>query len=395
MTVDEMLAEQDQIMASAGDSGDLSAEQVTRYEELDGLIQRGRQTEEIQRRHAAARAAVTRPVAAAQNAAGDQDQLERAFNHYLRTGKENADLQELRAQNEGTGSAGGFLVPDRFRQKLVERLKAFGGLAAVVDEFSTGDGAPVNWPTLDDTANTGEIVAEGGTFVSGADMVFGEANLGAYKYMSGGAGGTGLRVSWELLQDSAFDIEGLVSRKLGERIARLQAQHLVRGTGVGQPLGIVTGLTGIQTAANNALTYADLITYMHSIDPAYQANARWAFNDAALAVIQKLIDADGRPLLQSNANGSIANDPGGYTLLGKPVTIDQAFSNFNNASPTVNWGVYGDLRAGYVVRRVRDVTVVVDPYTRATNGQVQYTAWARMDATQQDTNAYVALTGKT
>lgn len=392
-TADEILAAQDAIMAAA-QGRDLTDDEVTSYEALETELAGAEKRGQVLARHAAARQVVTRPVRTA--VAPDRDDtLDRAFNAYLRTGVPNADLTELRAQAEGTGSTGGFLVPDTFRTKLVDRMKAYGGLAQVVDEFTTGDGAPVNWPTLDDTANVGEVVAEGGTFTAGADLVFGEANLGAYRYTAGGSGNTPLRVSVELLQDSAFDIEGLITRKLGERIARIQAVHLVRGTGVGQPLGIVTGLTGIQAAANNALTYSDLITYMHSIDPAYQPGARWAFNDLTLSVIQKLIDADGRPLLQSNANGSIANDPGGYTLLGKPVTIDQAFADRVAGSPTVNWGVYGDLTEGYVVRRVRDVQIIVDPYGRAANGQVQFTAWARMDATQQNTNAYVALTGKT
>lgn len=390
MTVEEILAAQDALMAGA-QGRELNDDEATRYEALETDLAAANRRSEITARHAAARQTVTRPVPAGA-APGADDTLNRAFEHYMRTGQVNSDLQELRAQAEGTGTAGGFLVPDLFRTKLVERLKAFGGLATVVDEFTTGDGAPVNWPTLDDTANVGEIVAEGGTFTLGADMVFGEANLGAYKYMAGGGGNVPLRVSWELLQDSAFDIQGLVARKLGERIARVQAMHLVSGTGISQPQGIVTGRTGVASAAA-ALTYADLITYIHSVDPAYRAaGCRWAFNDASLAVIQKLVDADGRPLLQSNANGSIANDPGGYTLLGYPVTIDQAFTTYT-ASATVNWGVFGNLVEGYVVRRVRDVAIVVDPYGRAANGQVQFTAWARMDAVQQDTNAYVALAG--
>lgn len=387
-TADEITAAQDAVLASA-EGRDLTEAEIQSYEGLEAELATRTAQDQLLARHTAARAAVTRPIQT--TARVEDDTLERAFEHYMRTGKENADIQELRAQAEGTGSTGGFLVPDTFRKKLVDRLKAFGGLASVVDEFTTGDGSPVNWPTLDDTSNVGEIVSEGGTFTLGADMVFGEANLGAYKYMAGGAGNVPLRVSWELLQDSAFDIQALVARKLGERIARAQAVHLVRGTGVSQPLGIVTGLTGTASAAAT-LTYADLINYMHAIDPAYQAGARWAFNDASLAVIQKLVDADGRPLLQSNAGGSLENAPGGYTLLGKPVTIDQAFATFTN-SAAVNWGVYGDLAEGYVVRRVRDVTIVVDPYTRAANGQTQFTAWARMDGTQQNTNAYVALAG--
>ena len=40
-------------------------------------------------------------------------------------------MSQLRnAQGEGAGSTGGFLVPPGFRQKLVDRLKAYGGVAS-------------------------------------------------------------------------------------------------------------------------------------------------------------------------------------------------------------------------------------------------------------------------
>jgi HK97 family phage major capsid protein len=147
-------------------------------------------------------------------------------------------------------------------------MKAFGGLAAVVDEITTDTGNNLPWLTEgDDTSNRAEQVDEGGTFTGGADLSYGKASLGAYSYMAGGAGGNPLRLSRELVQDSAFDIVGRVSNKLGERGARLRAQLLVSGTGVNQPQGIVTGRTGVQTAANNALTYADLLGYVHALDP--------------------------------------------------------------------------------------------------------------------------------
>lgn len=388
-TADDVLAAQDALIQGA-EGRDLTDQEMSDYESLETELAQRRAQDAVRERHAAARRAITPALHVA--AERPDDTLDRAFESYLRTGRENADLQELRAQSEGIGSAGGFLVPDTFRQRLVDRLKAFGGIANVVEEFTTATGAPVNWPTIDDTANVGEIVAEGGTFAAGADLVIGEANLGAYKYAAGGASSLPLRVSWELLQDAAFDVQGLVSRKLGERIARIQSTHLVTGTGVGQPQGIVTGLTGVESAAATVPTYADLLNWVHSVDPAYRANARWAFNDASLEMIRGILDGNNRPIVK-RADDSAASGAGGETLLGYPVTIDQAFANHTAASQTVNWGVFGDLREGYVVRRVRDVVIVVNPYSRAANFQTEFSAYARMDAVQQNTNAYIAMTG--
>jgi HK97 family phage major capsid protein len=396
MTVEEILAALAEIIEKAqGEERPLTEEEVTAYEKLEKDLQACQRTEAVAKRHAAYNA-IERNDAGLHKAPKKDDGYEKAFEAYMRTGRPNSDLETFsNAQSEGTGSEGGYLVPTTLRDKIVDRMKAFGGIANVVDTLTTSSGENVNWPTVDDTANVGEIVQEGGTFSGGADLVFGEASLGAYSYMAGGGSATPLRVSLELLQDAAFDIQGLVSRKLGERIARIQAVHLVSGNGAGQPLGISYGLTGVEIAADTAgITYDDLVTFIHSVDPAYRENGcRWAFNDTTLATIKKIKDSHGDPIWRP-ASADMATETGGGTLMGYPVTIDQAFPNVDVDANDVNWGVFGNLQEGYVVRRVRDVQLLVNPYSRMANRQVEFTAWARMDATQQNTNAYVALTGE-
>jgi HK97 family phage major capsid protein len=387
MTVEEILAALQAILDEAG-TEQLTDEQVERYEKLEGQLDRTRKHEEIQKRHAAYKA-VSPAVHVTSATSKQDDTLQRAFNHYLRTGQQNQDIVELRAQSVGTDSAGGYMVPDTMRDKLTERLKAFGGLASAVEEITTGGGEPLRWPTLDDTSNSGVIAAEGTAPASGgADLVFGEKVLGAFKYVAPGASNLPLRVSVELLQDSNFDVEGLVTRKLGERIARKQAVDWVTGNGTTEPFGIDTGTSG--TAFTSAgITYAELVAAVHEVDPDYRMNAKWAFNDATLAKIESIVDTTGRPILNDSTQG-VSVGPQNKTLLGYPVVIDQAFPTYTDGG-TNKWGVFGDLAAGYVIRRVRDLQLIVNPYSRANEGQVEYTLWARADGVPQDTNAYRVL----
>lgn len=393
MTIEDILEALKGIL-DAAEGRDLTDEEVERYEKLELELAAKRKTVEIRSRQKAYETPVRDPGVLAVATTTADDTLERAFSHYLRTGQQNADLVQLRAQSEGAPTEGGYLVPDSFRNKLVERMKAFGGIANHAETLNTSDGRPMPWPTIDDTANVGEIVQEGGTFSTGADLVFGEASLGAYRYMAGGGSALPLRVSVELLQDAAFDVEALVSRKLGERIARIQATHLISGNGASQPLGITYGLVG--TEVSSALSYDDLVDAIHRVDPAYrESGCKWAFNDLALAAVKKIKDSHGDPIWRP-MNADMATDTGGGTLLGYPVVIDQGFSNLTLTSGAlINWGVFGNIAEGYVVRRVKDFTLVVNPWTRAANGQVEYTAWARMDATRQNTNAYTVLAGYT
>ena len=372
----------------------------TRYQTLTKELENVQRDENIRAAHARNMA----PAGAAPRVNGTrprpEDTVDAAFNAYLRTGQPNADIAHLRAtitnaQGEGAGSTGGYLVPTTFRQKLIDRMKAFGGIANHVENIDTTDGNPIEWPTLDDTSNEGEIVAENGTFTSGADLVFGSGALGAYKYMTGGAGALPLRVPLELLQDAAFNVEKLVSDKLGERLARIQARHLVTGSGVSQPQGIVTGRTPVQMAANSAITYADLVRIIHSVDPAYRmsGDCKWGMNDTTISVIESMVDSHGDPLWKRPTDGMSSDFTSG-SLLGYPVVIDQTFPDYDADDSTDLCGVFGNLREGYIKRNVRDVVVIVNPWTRANYGQVEFTAWSRMDAIQQNTNAYVVWSGK-
>ncbi len=364
----------------------MTAEEVTAYEGLEAELQQRQSHDALVARHAAYN--VTRvpagvPVPGGPGPAADGAA---AMRNYLLTGRIS------NAQSEGVPSQGGFLVPDTFRTKLVEKLKAFGGLASVVEHYSTGNGAPVEWPTVDDTGNVGEIVEENGTFSAGADLAFGTNSLTAYSYATGGTSGP-VKVPRELIQDAAFDVEGLIARLFATRIARIQAVHWVSGTGVEQPLGLITGRTPVQNAANTGISYEDLITAIHSVDPAYRSNCRWLMNDLTLAAIEKIKDGSGSYVYRGrDANMAIGVNEA--TLIGYPITVDQAMSTVVAASPTTVWGAFGNFHDGYVIRDVKDVEILVNPYSSMANRQIEISGWARADGTQQDTNAYVTLAGK-
>lgn len=381
-TIEEIMAAMTALVDGASGRS-LTAEEVTQYEALEKELKDRQASDAVLARNAAynvVRTPAGVPAPAGRPATDGAAELR----NYLLTGK------PMNAQSEGVPSQGGYLVADTFRAKLVEKLKAFGGLASVVDHYSTGNGAPVEWPTIDDTSNLGEIVFENGSFSSGADLVFGSNALGAYSYATGGAGGP-LKIPRELVQDAEFDIEALVARLFAIRIYRIQAQHWVSGTGVAQPLGITTGRTPVQSAANTGITYEDLVTYIHSVDPAYRATGcRWAFNDLSLAELEKIKDGSGSYVYRGrDANMAIGVNEA--TLLGYPITVDQAFPTLVKNSATVQWGVFGNLSQGYVIRDVKDVELLVNPYSSMANRQIEVSAWARADGTQQDTNAYITM----
>lgn len=385
MTIEEIMAAMQAIIDGASGRS-LTDDEVTQYENLETDL-RGAQRDAAIRSRNDAYNVVRVPAGVPTPGGRPVDDGTADFRNYLLTGR------ITNAQSEGVPSQGGYLVPDLFRTVLIEKIKAFGGLASVASRYSTGNGNPVEWPTIDDTGNVGEIVVENGSFSAGADLAFGSNSLAAYSYATGGAGGP-LKIPRELIQDAAFDIQGLVARLFATRIARIQAVHWVSGTGVAQPLGLFTGRTPQQNAANTGTSYADLVNAIHAVDPAYRQNCRWAMNDLSLAQIELIVDSAGNPIYRGR-DANMALGLNESTLLGYPIVIDQGIPVIVKNSPTVQWGAFGDFSTGYVIRDVKDVEVLVNPYSSMSSRQIEVSAWARADGTQQDTNAYITLSGHT
>jgi HK97 family phage major capsid protein len=403
MSIEEILAAMKNI-TDAAESRNLTNEEVTNYESLEAQLATARKTQEIRNRQTAYETPAN--VATAVHVGGTQkdpyDDYNKAYENYLRTGKANSDLvpvnfagQPQNAQEAGTDSEGGYLVSPQFRQKLVEVRAKIGGFSAEVDSFTTAKGGTLEYPSVDDTANSGAITDEEGQVSNGADLAFGTVNLGAFKYTStGGDGaGTGLRVSWELLQDSEFPIQDFVARKLGQRIQRKESADWVNGNGTTLPFGVLhDGLTADVVLDTEAtLVYLNLLEAEEALDDEYRANAKWLMSSNTwILKIKALEDTTDRPLIMPNAESGLGGRPG-LNLMGYPVVID------NNCNAITQDGVdggfmgLGDWKEAYVIRRVSNFVLVVDPYSRKGNGQVEYIGWERADGNIQNRSAYATI----
>lgn len=291
------------------------------------------------------------------------------------------DGRELRAQGVATGAAGGYTVPAPFRAQLIETMKWYGSMRDVAEVITTETGATLPWPTNDDTANVGAILAEN-TQVTEQDVTIGTNDVGAYMYTS-----KLVRVSLQLLNDSAFNLESWLAGVLGRRIGRAQNAHFTTGTGTAQPEGIQTnaavGKTGT-TGQTTSVIYDDLIDLIHSVDPAYRNSGRSAFmlNDATLGAARKLKDSQQRPLWEPSVQAGVPD-----SLLGYRYVINQDMPVMAANAKSI---LFGDFRAGYLIRDVQDVQMLRLAERYADYLQVGFLAFARTDGTPQDTAAYKA-----
>ncbi|BCH32631.1 phage capsid protein [Mesorhizobium sp. L-8-10] len=288
---------------------------------------------------------------------------------------------EVRAQSSVTDAAGGYTVPEGFSGGIDKAMKAWGPMwdANIVRELPTSTGNDLPWPTVDDTAQTGELKAENApvTDDGSGDVVFGQKMLNAYVYST-----KMVRIPMELLQDSAFDMEALLNDLFGERLGRLSNSVLTTGTGVSQPHGVVTASSLGKTAVSaTALASDELIDLLHSVDPAYRASpkCRWQFNDTTLASIRKLKDGQGNYLWQMGDVRTGEPD----RLLAHPYSVNQAMANIATGTKPI---IFGD-HSRYVVRKVRGFTVLTLRERYAENFQIGMVGFKRFDGELLNTAA--------
>jgi HK97 family phage major capsid protein len=285
---------------------------------------------------------------------------------------------ETRALSSVTATQGQASIPDELMRAFVEMQKWYGRVRAVAEVIPTTTGAPLPIPTMDDTANTGEIVADGGAVTTTVDPTFGVITLGAFKYSS-----KAVIVPLELLQDSAINLPVYLGAALGTRIGRKQNSDFTVGGGTTLPWGAsIKASLGKTAAATNALTFDDFIDLYHSVDIAYRSRPGSAFmiHDTIAQYARKLKAAtSGEYLWQMSVQ---AGQPD--RMLGEPVIINNDMPNTMTTGLTV--GLYGDFNA-YKIRDAGAVEVYRADELRILNGQVVFLAFQRADGNLADITA--------
>ena len=286
-------------------------------------------------------------------------------------------LREQRALGTTPGSAGGHTVPEGFHRVLETALLAYGGMRqarTTILRTATGNDLPM--PTSDDTSNEGIIIAENpAAKVPENDITFGQAILRAHMYSS-----QSIRVSYQLLQDSAFDLATYIAERLGERIARVTNRHFTVGTGTNEPRGVVTDATnGVTAAAAEAITDLELVDLLHSVDVAYRQQAEWMFHDQTLRELKKLRDSEGRPLWLP---GIALREPD--TILGHRYVVNNHMPEMGAGNKSV---LFGDF-SKYHIRDVMEVRLVRLDEVYAEYAQVAFLAFSRHDGLLLDAGTH-------
>ena len=265
----------------------------------------------------------------------------------------------------GVDSEGGYLCPDEFERTLVQALNDEHIIRGKANVFQTNSGSH-KIPVVT-TKGTASWIDEEGPIPEGDDT-FGQQTIGAHKV------GTIIKVSEELLNDSAFNLEGYFASEFARRIGDKEEDAFFFGDGVGKPLGILSdnggAEVGVTAASATAITADEIINLFYSLRAPYRRKAIWVFSDATMAAVRKLKGNDGQFLWQKAL--SEGEHP---TLLGRPVYTSAFMPDLAAGNKVALFGDFhyywiGD-RQGITFRRLNE--------RYADTGQVGFLATKRLD----------------
>ena len=278
---------------------------------------------------------------------------------------------EVRAQSVGIDASGGYLAPAKFSDSLYANMAIFDRLfdPTVVDIQTTDTGGAFTWPVIDNSTASSTVIVENGEFLQAGDAFF-DAPLLFAKAQTWRA--DLIRVSIELLQDSSFRFDDVLSAAFAIRLAR--------GIGASFMATLLSEASAGKVAAGgqtSSIIYEDIVDLVSSVNEVYRQSPKcgWMARQSTIDAIVKLKDSNGRPL------GLIVEY--GLTRMpymwGYPVFVSPSVPPLGAGSPAVGNKalLFGDFNA-WKVRRVADGLRVRRLYERfAEYGQCGFTATLR------------------
>lgn len=271
------------------------------------------------------------------------------------------------------GNSAGPAVPTRTLNKIVDRLRQ----TSILFPRVTVSYVPGNLSIVVANAkNAAAWKAEGTNGVVGNDTVT-NITLNGFELIKL----VELSAAAEAMTIDAF--EDYISAELGRQMSIAVENAILTGTGTGQPLGILPGVTW--NAGNSAtwpaggLNYDALVDGLALLPTLYHNNAAFVMNRQTLfGGVRKIKDTAQQPVFAYNAQDAARN-----SILGYPVIV-------NDYMPD-NTILIGDL-SYYYFNFAKTPTIEASREAAFSSGKVVYRGLAVADGKPALTEAFVRLT---
>lgn len=265
------------------------------------------------------------------------------------------EYKSLSVSNDTTG---GYLAPSEYVREIIKTVTEISPARQLARIRTTG-AKSILLPK-----RTGQFaavwVAEQGTRAETTGLNWGMLEIFTHEMYAL------IDISEQNLEDSAFNLASEINFEATEQFAVAEGAAFVSGTGIGKPEGFMvnSGVSSVNSGSAALITADSLFTAKHTLKTAYTRSANWVLNRTTLGAVRKLKDGNGDYLWQSGLASGKPN-----TLDGDPyVEVPDMPSEGANTYPIA----YGDFQRAYTLVDRVAMSMLRDPYTQATSGNIRF-----------------------
>lgn len=265
------------------------------------------------------------------------------------------EYKSLSVSNDTTG---GYLAPSEYVREIIKTVTEISPARQLARVRTTG-AKSIMLPK-----RTGQFaavwVAEQGTRAETTGLNWGMLEIFTHEMYAL------IDISEQNLEDSAFNLASEINFEATEQFAVAEGAAFVSGTGIGKPEGFMvnSGVSSVNSGSAALITADSLFAAKHTLKTAYTRSANWVLNRTTLGAVRKLKDGNGDYLWQSGLASGKPN-----TLDGDPyVEVPDMPSEGANTYPIA----YGDFQRAYTLVDRVAMSMLRDPYTQATSGNIRF-----------------------
>ena len=290
----------------------------------------------------------------------------KAWDTFMRKGKEGMDEMELKALTVGTDATAGNLAPAEYVNELIKVITEISPVRSVARIRQTSN-KEIEVPSKTATF-AAAWTAETGTRSETTGYTTSLNTIPTHELYAL------VDISSALLEDSVFDLEAEMNTEFAEQFAKAEGNAFIAGNGTNKPTGITNGTTVASTAAAAVAAIAtdDLMDLVHDLKSEYARSASFMLNRSTLGAIRKLKDTAGQYIFQTGFSGQSGLP---NTILGHPYVEAPDVADIGASAKSV---IFGDFRRGYMIVDRVALSVLRDPYSQASSGNVRYIARRRV-----------------
>lgn len=300
------------------------------------------------------------------SAKADTSMEKKVFDKWLREGKEALAPEEVKVLTASNDNTAGYLAPPEYVQELIKGIVEISPIRSIARVRSTTNRS-VQIPRRTSTF-AATFVAEQGSRTETTGYQVGMEEIPTHELYAL------VDISEQELEDSVFNLEQEMTGEFTEQFAKAEGNAFVSGNSVGKPEGIVSnsdvGVTASGVSAS--LNANSLITLYHAVKPDYSRNGTFVMNRSTLAAVRKLQDGAGNYVFQAGFSLQVGVP---NTILGAPYVEATDVADVGSSTKPI---YFGDFRRGYLIVDRVQMSVMRDPFTQATSGNVRYIARRRI-----------------